>query len=48
MEYCQENGDITRKLCNDPVRIEDGYAYLPKNPGLGVVPNNDIIEKYKA
>ena len=48
MEYCQEKGEISRKLCTAPVRIEDGYAHLPKEPGLGVIPNNDILEKYKA
>lgn len=48
MEYCQENGEISRNLCTNPVKIKDGYAYLPKEPGLGVVPNIDILEKYKA
>ena len=46
MEYCQENGDISRKLCVNPVKIEDGFAHLPTEPGLGVTPNNEIIEKY--
>jgi L-rhamnonate dehydratase len=48
MEYCQENGEISRNLCANPVKIKDGYAHLPKEPGLGVVPNIDILEKYKA
>ena len=46
--YTSKKGEITRNLCTNPVKIKDGYAYLPKEPGLGVVPNNDIIEKYKA
>ena len=48
MEYCQENGEISRKLCRNPVKIKDGFAHLPTEPGLGVVPNNEIIEKYRA
>jgi len=48
MEYCQESGEISRNLCANPVKIKDGYAHLPKEPGLGVVPNIDILEKYKA
>jgi L-alanine-DL-glutamate epimerase-like enolase superfamily enzyme len=48
MEYCQETGEISRNLCINPVKIKDGYAYLPTDPGLGVIPNNEIIEKYRA
>jgi L-alanine-DL-glutamate epimerase-like enolase superfamily enzyme len=48
MEYCQENGEISRKLCSNPVKIKDGFAHLPTEPGLGVIPNNEIIEKYRA
>ena len=48
MEYCVEPGEITRALARQPVRIEDGYAYLPEGNGLGVEPRDEIIEKYRA
>ena len=48
MEYCVEPGEITRALARHPVRIEDGYAYLPAGNGLGVEPRDEIIEKYRV
>ena len=46
MEYCVEPGEITRNLARNPVRIADGFAHLPQDPGLGVEPNPAVIEKY--
>ena len=46
MEYCQEKGEISRKLCSNPVKIKDGFAHLPTEPGLGVIPNKEIIENH--
>ena len=46
MEYCNENGEISRKLSKNPVKIIDGYAHLPEEPGLGIQPDHEIIEKY--
>ncbi|HEY6336010.1 MAG TPA: mandelate racemase/muconate lactonizing enzyme family protein [Alphaproteobacteria bacterium] len=46
MEYCVEPSEISRKLAKDPVKIVDGYAHLPKTPGLGVEPDPAVIEKY--
>jgi L-rhamnonate dehydratase len=46
MEYCVEPSEISRRLAKRPVVIEEGYAHLPQDPGLGVEPNEEIIEKY--
>ncbi len=46
MEYCVEPGEISRNLARKPVRIADGYAHLPTEPGLGVEPRIDVIEKF--
>ena len=46
MEYCVEPGEISRSLARNPIRIVDGYAHVPQEPGLGVEPNPAIIEKY--
>ena len=46
MEYCVEPGEISRSLAINPVRIADGYAHLPHEPGLGVEPDPRVIEKY--
>jgi L-alanine-DL-glutamate epimerase-like enolase superfamily enzyme len=46
MEYCAEPGEISRKLARNPVRIEDGTAFVPQEPGLGVEPDPAIVERY--
>lgn len=46
MEYCVEPSEISRALAKNPVAIRDGFAFLPSEPGLGVVPNEDVIAKY--
>jgi L-rhamnonate dehydratase len=46
MEYCVEPSEISRRLAQRPVRIEDGFAYLPHEPGLGVEPNEEVVAKY--
>lgn len=46
MEYCVEPGEISRNLAKSPVKITDGFAYLPHEPGLGVEPNPAVIERF--
>lgn len=46
MEYCVEPSEISRKLAKKPITIKDGYAHLPAEPGLGVEPDQKIIDKY--
>ncbi|HEX5327055.1 MAG TPA: mandelate racemase/muconate lactonizing enzyme family protein [Acetobacteraceae bacterium] len=46
MEYCVEPGEISRHLAKQPVTIRDGYAHLPSEPGLGVEPDQAVIEKF--
>jgi muconate cycloisomerase len=35
-------------LLEDPVRIEDGYTYVPDGPGLGVRLDEDAIAEYRV
>ena len=37
---------ISRALAKNPIPIVDGFAAVPQEPGLGVEPNPDVIEKY--
>ena len=46
MEYCVEPGEISRNMARNPVKIADGYAYLPQEPGLGVEPRMETIDKF--
>ena len=46
LEYCAEPGELCRSLARNPIRVEDGYAKVPEEPGLGVEPDPAVIEKY--
>ncbi len=46
MEYCVEPSEISRSLAKNPIPVIDGHASVPQEPGLGVEPNEAIIEKY--
>ena len=46
MEYCSEPSEISRALAKNPITVDEGYTAVPEEPGLGVEPNPDIIEKY--
>jgi len=48
MEYCVEPSEISRNLARNPIKIEGGIAKVPNEPGLGVEPNPEIIDKYLA
>jgi L-rhamnonate dehydratase len=46
MEYCFEPSEISRQLSRIPIEIKDGMARIPQEPGLGVEPRTEVIEKY--
>ena len=46
LEYCTEPGELCRSLARDPIRVVDGHATVPEEPGLGVEPDPAVIEKY--
>jgi L-alanine-DL-glutamate epimerase-like enolase superfamily enzyme len=48
MEYCVEPSELSRALVTNPIAITDGFARIPQEPGLGVEPRIDIIEKYRV
>ena len=46
LEYCVEPSEISRALARNPIKLEDGCMRVPEEPGLGVEPNMEIVEKY--
>ncbi|MBX6323673.1 MAG: mandelate racemase/muconate lactonizing enzyme family protein [Rhodospirillaceae bacterium] len=46
LEYCVEPSEISRSLARNPIKVVDGHAAVPTEPGLGVEPDPAIIEKY--
>ncbi|MGH6943291.1 MAG: mandelate racemase/muconate lactonizing enzyme family protein [Geminicoccaceae bacterium] len=46
LEYCVEPSEISRRLIRNPIRLEDGHMRVPEEPGLGVEPDLEMVEKY--
>jgi L-rhamnonate dehydratase len=46
LEYGVEPGEIARSLARNPLRVVDGYVAVPEEPGLGIEPNQDVIDRY--
>lgn len=46
LEYCVEPGDLARSLARNPIVVKDGHVAIPEEPGLGVEPNLEVIERY--
>jgi L-alanine-DL-glutamate epimerase-like enolase superfamily enzyme len=46
LEYCVEPSEISRALARNPIKLVDGCMRVPEEPGLGVEPNMEIVEKY--
>ena len=46
LEYCVEPSEISRALARNPIKLEDGCMRVPEEPGLGVEPDMEIVEKY--
>lgn len=47
-EFNVTTGPLSRELCKDPIRLEDGYLGVPQGPGLGVEVDEAIIDKYRV
>lgn len=39
---------MEESILETPIRIEDGYTYVPDGPGLGVTLDEDAIEQYQV
>jgi L-alanine-DL-glutamate epimerase-like enolase superfamily enzyme len=46
LEYGVEPGEIARRLARKPIVVEDGFVRVPEEPGLGVEPDEAVIERY--
>jgi len=47
LEYDQTPHPFRQALLKEPVRVENGIAYLPTGPGLGVEINREVLMQYK-
>ncbi|MEV0135889.1 mandelate racemase/muconate lactonizing enzyme family protein [Dactylosporangium sp. NPDC050688] len=46
LEYCVEENPLRRNIVRNPVKVVDGHAYLPQEPGLGVDVDIEAVSQY--
>ena len=47
-EYNVCDDPISRSLCRTPLRMVDGMLAVPQGPGLGVVVDPDVVNRYRV
>ena len=47
-EFNVTSGPLSREMCKNPIRLENGYVRVPQGPGLGVEVDEAVIEKYRV
>jgi L-rhamnonate dehydratase len=48
LEFNVTRGPLSRDLCRNPLRMQDGYVSVPQGPGLGVEVDPKALEKYRV
>ncbi|MGA8182262.1 MAG: mandelate racemase/muconate lactonizing enzyme family protein [Terriglobia bacterium] len=48
LEFNVTQGPLSREICRNPIRMEDGFVAVPQGPGLGVEVDEKTIEKYRV
>ncbi len=46
-EFNVMDNPLRTQLLRDPIRPEDGYAHVPRGPGLGIELNEETLETYR-
>jgi L-alanine-DL-glutamate epimerase-like enolase superfamily enzyme len=46
LEYCVEDNPLRKGIVRNPVKLLDGYALVPEDPGLGVEVDIDAVAQY--
>jgi len=48
LEYNVSTASLLNTLCQEPIVMKDGCIAVPQGPGLGVVPDERVIEKFRV
>ena len=48
LEYNVASASLLNTLCQAPIQMQDGEIPVPQGPGLGVVPDEAVIAKYRV
>lgn len=46
LEYCIRPNPLNTSLVRNPVRVEDGVAWVPEGPGLGIELDDEQLERF--
>jgi L-alanine-DL-glutamate epimerase-like enolase superfamily enzyme len=46
-EFNVTSGPLSRELCQNPIRLEEGFLRVPQGPGLGVQVDEAALDKYR-
>ena len=47
LEFNVSSASLLNTLCREPIRLRDGYIPVPQQPGLGVVPDDEVIRRFR-
>jgi L-rhamnonate dehydratase len=47
LEYCVEESIVRNSVVANPIKLKDGFAFVPQGPGLGVEIDEDFLEEYR-
>lgn len=48
LEYNVSSASILTRLCQEPIRMQDGHISIPDGPGLGVQVDEAMIERFRV
>ena len=49
LEYYSTSTDpLHREMFEETLQVEDGHVRPPNRPGLGIVPNMKVLERYRV
>lgn len=48
IEYSQSDSPLFRRLVKNLIPLEDGHVRVPDTPGLGVVLDDEVLERYRV
>ncbi len=46
LEYCVEHNPMKDSLIENPIKLDDGFAVVPTEPGLGVTVSSEAVRTY--
>lgn len=48
LEYNVSSASLLNTLCQEPIKMHDGFVPVPTGPGLGVAVDEQLVERYRV